>query len=248
MSYPNPDPGPGPGPNRGPPTGDLATLRLAVNMVVMYTFAGLNMENYPPTPRSGLAQACAAITANPTRRGLRALLAPKGGCFNLAAQLPTGHFPTITGGDWSGVGGGPNGESWDFETCTLLVERIGTNNVTDMFPPRAFTLAWLERHCSRRFGVTPQPRRLANLWGLDRLQDVTSRIVFTNGLNDGWSTGSVLRNLSASLVAINMPNGAHHSDLSHDPPGPQDTPDVTAGRAQAATLLAEWLAEVKAEA
>ena len=63
-------------------------------------------------------------------------------------------------------------------------------------------------------------------------------------LNDGWSTGSVLQNLSASLIAINMPNGAHHSDLSHDPPGPQDTPDMTAGRAQAASLLARWLAEV----
>jgi len=54
-----------------------------------------------------------------------------------------------------------------------------------------------------------------------------------------------MKNLSQSLVAINMPNGAHHSDLSHDPPGPHDTPDITAGRAQAAGLLAKWLAEIQ---
>jgi len=155
-----------------------------------------------------------------------------------------GHLPTITGGDWSGVGGGANGESWDFETCTLLVERIGTNNETDMFPARAFTMSWLQQHCRSRFGVEPQPRRLADLWGFDRLQDLTSRIIFTNGLNDGWSTGSVVKNLSQSLIAINMPNGAHHSDLSHNPPGPYDTPDIQAGRAHAADWLARWLGEI----
>ena len=93
-------------------------------------------------------------------------------------------------------------------------------------------------------GVAPRPRRLADLWGFDDMAALTSRIVFTNGLNDGWSAGSVLTNLSDSLVAINMPNGAHHSDLSHTAPGPQDTPDVTAARAQAAALLERWLHEV----
>lgn len=44
---------------------------------------------------------------------------------------------------------------WDFETCTLLVERIGTNNVSDMFPARNWTLDWMTQHCNDRFGVTP---------------------------------------------------------------------------------------------
>jgi hypothetical protein len=47
--------------------------------------------------------------------------------------------------------------------------------------------------------------------------------------------------LSTTLVAINMPNGAHHSDLSHDPPSPTDTSDVTEGRALALALLQQWL-------
>ena len=45
-----------------------------------------------------------------------------------------------------------------------------------------------------------------------------------------------------------MPNGAHLSDLNHNLPGPYDTADITAGRAEAATLLSGWLKEVKAEA
>ena len=59
-------------------------------------------------------------------------------------------------------------ESWDFETCTFLVEQIGTNGVSDMFTPRNWTIDWLNAHCAARFGVTPQPRALADLWGFDR--------------------------------------------------------------------------------
>ena len=274
--------------------GDLGTLQRAVSMVVMYSFADLNMGNYPPTKDAALARACDALVAQPSALGLKAFLlnwagasltstsasgttpstnngtrtrteecgktshqslhddgrriaaaASGGTCYNLSTQLPGGRHPTISAGDWSGVGTGANGLAWDYQTCTLLVERIATNNVTDMFPPRNSTLEWLEQHCLSRFGVTPQPHALVDLWGFDRLQDVTSRIIFTNGLNDGWSAGSVLTNLSDSLIAINMPNGAHHSDLSHSLPGPQDTPDVTAGRAQAAGLLSGWLAEIR---
>lgn len=240
--------------------GDLDALRLAVNMVLMYSFADLNMQNYPPASDTGLAKACGALVARPTAQGLKAFLVGYAGlaaassgaraqaapsCFNLSTQLPAGHLPTISAGDWSGVGTGANGLAWDYQTCSLLIERISTNGETDMFPPRESTLEWLGAHCSSRFGVTPQPRALADEWGFDRMADLTSRIIFTNGLNDGWSAGSVVANLSESLIAINMPNGAHHSDLSHDAPGPQDTDDVIAGRAQAAALLEGWLHDIR---
>jgi hypothetical protein len=162
-------------------------------MLLMYSFADLNMANYPPNAESKLAKACTAMVAQPTVGGLRAFLLDWAGtalaegalaaapCYNLSSQLPAGHIPTISGGDWSGVGTGANGESWDFETCTLLIERIGTNNVTDMFPPRDSSLDWLTQHCAARFGAKPQPRRLAELWGFGALQEVTSRIIFTNG-------------------------------------------------------------------
>ncbi len=31
-----------------------------------------------------------------------------------------------------------------------LIEQIGTNNVTDMFPPRAWSFDWLNAHCAAR--------------------------------------------------------------------------------------------------
>ena len=72
--------------------------------------------------------------------------------------------------------------------------------------------------------------------------NMASRIIFTNGLNDGWSVGGVLRNLSETLLAFNMPNGAHHSDLSHNWPSDADTQDVRDARAAIEAQLAEWVA------
>ena len=174
-----------------------------------------------------------------------------------------------------------------------------TNGQTDMFPPRAWSLDWLTRHCEARFGVAPSPTRLVDACATPRIpnrgrpalcgcrlpcmnafrgrrlppaskalgvagrtaacsrlpllaggfdaaglvQQGTTRIIFTNGLNDGWSAGGFLTDVSpeAELLTLNMQNGAHHSDLSHLPPGPQDTPDVVAARAKATGILARWL-------
>eukprot|EP00978_Attheya_sp_CCMP212_P046764 scaffold410464_cov20-Attheya_sp.AAC.1 len=90
-----------------------------------------------------------------------------------------------------------------------------------MFPYREWTLDWLTEHCQSRFEVTPEPNTLVNQWGFDDLVgNGGSRLLFTNGLNDMWSAGSYTTNLSDSIVAINFPNGAHHSDLNHIGPAP----------------------------
>lgn len=265
---------------------DAATTKLffeELTMVVMYTFADLNMGNYPP-PNTPLRDACRqAVAAGggvavvhdllhnfaaasplrhrrvplvpPTRRTGRNLPnhavagAPgASGCYNLSSQLPSGPNATISSGDWSGVGAGANGESWDFQTCTFLVEAIGTNGETDMFPPRNWTLAWLEDHCRRRFGVIPQPRALADLWGFDALQEAgASRIIFTNGMTDGWSAGGITADISPTLVAINIKDGAHHSDLSHQEPSSADTPAVVSARQRGLQLLRAWLKDLSFE-
>jgi pimeloyl-ACP methyl ester carboxylesterase len=250
--------------------GDLELLVNEVSMVFTYSWANLNMANYPP-PNTGLLAACQMIQSvapldpwnallnflsSYAASSLESMMRTSGqqydevgssaGCYNISTQLPSGANATITGGDWSGDGTGLDGSSWDFETCTLLVEAIGMNNVSDMFLPREWSYDWLSQHCMDRFGVVPQPRALADMWGFDEdvLPSITSHIIFTSGLNDGWSAGGIVRNLSNTILAFNMPNGAHHSDLSHLWPSSSDTQDVYTTRNIVADLIAQWLEEI----
>lgn len=237
--------------------GDATLLRDELAMVFQYSWANLNMGNYPPPPfqRTRLLAACEAIISDAPTDAWGALSAFFGTysasrgqsapCYNLSSQMPSGPNASVSGGDWSGVGAGDDGSSWDFMTCLYLVSPIGTNNASDMFLPRSWTYEWLNAHCKNRFNVTPQPRTLPDLWGTDEdvLPRVTSHVVFTNGLNDGWSVGGVTRNLSDTLVSFNMPNGAHHSDLNYIFPNANDTADVMMTRELVAQTLERWLAE-----
>ena len=164
----------------------------------------------------------------------------------MSLQLPSGPNATLSGGDWSGVGTGLLGERWDFQTCTLLVEAIGFSQAS-MFPERAWTMDWLVQHCQTRFQVTPKPRKLVDAWYFDDLVGSTnaSHILFTNGLNDGWSVGGILQNLSDTLLSINFENGAHHSDLTHVGPSDQDTPDIVDGFVTIRNIFASWLDEIQ---
>ena len=61
-----------------------------------------------------------------------------------------------------------------------------------------------QEHCMKRFAVRPQPKSLVDLWGFDEatLVSSTSRILFVNGLNDGWSVGGILQDLSKERLGI----------------------------------------------
>ena len=125
------------------------------------------------------------------------------------------------------------------------MEKIGFSNES-MFPPRNWTIEWMNGHCQSRFGVNPRPTELVEKWGFDDLVAANaSRILFTNGLNDGWSVGAVKQNLSESLLVLNFENGAHHSDLNHFGPRDEDTDDIKQGHIAIQNILAKWLDEVK---
>jgi len=219
-------------------------------MVVGYTFANYNMANYPPDDTTTLYKACQIFQnteMKPSDRLAQFLLGVDSStetCFNLTLQLPSGPNGTITSGDWSGVGTGRNGEMWDFQTCSLLIEHIGFG-AQSMFPARPWTMEWMNHHCETRFGVRPDPFRLVEKWKFDDLKnaDVT-HILFTNGLNDGWSVGGLQNNISETLLALNFENGAHHSDLSGVGPSVRDTDDVQEGFVQIKNILEDWLAMV----
>ncbi|CAE7539221.1 DPP7 [Symbiodinium natans] len=135
-----------------------------------------------------------------------------------------------------GTADSPWGRSWDIEACRQIVYYTPTDNVSDMFPPRAWGLAELSRYCQRTWGLQPQPN-----WFLPWMSSVSnsSRIVFTNGLLDPWRGGGVLHSLSSTLVSLQIPGAAHIYDLagSHK----DDVPAVRIARQTVLNLLRMWL-------
>ena len=78
-------------------------------------------------------------------------------------------------------------------------------------------------------GLKPRPN-----WIHEEFQDGAgvSNIVFSNGLLDPWSSGGVTTDLSESVIAVVIPEGAHHLDLMFsqgplDPVRPARRPSKT---------------------
>lgn len=248
---------------------ETKTLSADVMMAVGFSFADYDMGAYPPGPDLGLYKACQVFQKEgPTPLKKMAnffqllkedteeeeeypdLVADEDrNCFDLSIFLPDGDNPRIPTSDWSGSGGGNDGKMWDFQLCSTLVDPIGFS-ADSMFPSREWTYAELTEYCQLRWGeeLTPQPLALVrNLGFNDLVKAKASRILFTNGMQDMWSGGSYLEDLSDSLLALNFENGAHHSDLSHVGPSENDTDDIREGFVKITNILEMWLDEIKAE-
>lgn len=83
-----------------------------------------------------------------------------------------------------------------------------------MFPVISYTPELRQEYCKRVWNVTiRQDWTAINYWGRDIKS--ASNIVFSNGLLDPWHNGGPLTDLSDSLVAIIISEGAHHLDLRY---------------------------------
>jgi lysosomal Pro-X carboxypeptidase len=175
-----------------------------------------NMFDYPPGPATLLNQAC-NIFQNSSLSPYEKMdqffhlvpvaneLQPSECGFDISIQIPAGRDATISTSDWTGSGFGKTGRSWDFHCCTELIVQTGFSEIS-MFYPKEWSLDWLTEHCQKRFGVSPAPYKLVNNYSFDDLSNV-SRILFTNGLKDGWSESSIKESPNENIVVINMPNG-----------------------------------------
>lgn len=126
---------------------------------------------------------------------------------------------------------------WDFQACTEMVMPMCTNG-SGMFYNMDWDFNSYAQQCKQKWGVTPRENWISlNYWGKDL--KAASNIIFSNGLLDPWSSGGVLQSISPSLIAIQIPTGAHHLDLRAANPG--DTADVKAARMQEKNIIQNWL-------
>lgn len=243
----------------------LPVLATELMMVIATHFANANMDYYPPSRHTDLYRACRIFTENtasktPPETSVAEFLQLVGTtntanhgddddstitpCFDLSSELPPGPNAEISASDWSGVGGGPAGYYWDFLSCQLL-PATGFS-ARSMFPTRPWTIAWEKRHCEQRFGWTPDPPALVQEFHFDDLSNVT-RLLFTNGMNDGWSVASILeeRKNAPGVRVVNMEHGAHHSDLSHHGPSIHDTADVKEAFKEVTHILEGFLHDIR---
>jgi lysosomal Pro-X carboxypeptidase len=231
------------------PTGsDLA------HQLVAYTanqFISTNMDYYPPRPDQKFFQGCAIFqepnksAAERMRNYIAMITDDTDGCYEFAT-------PSAQSDDAPDL--------WD-ALCCYLVPMIGKSNDT-MWPADTYELENDIENCQTNFGITADPQYLEKEfgWNGDLMKNndggssssSVTRLILTNGYNDGWfplsfTDPSYLGNNAKhnGVVILNMVNGAHHSDLTHQLQA--DTPDVALVHAEIAQLLSEWLEEIRRE-
>ncbi|KAG2446301.1 hypothetical protein HXX76_000889 [Chlamydomonas incerta] len=106
---------------------------------------------------------------------------------------------------------------WDYQWCAEMLMPFSKDGESDMFWPEPFDLKASVAACQDNWGVTPRPLWATTQWGGRRIS-AGSNIVFSNGLLDPWHGGGVLEDVSDSMPAVIIPEGAHHLDLMFSHP------------------------------
>nr|GMC60029.1 lysosomal Pro-X carboxypeptidase [Ipomoea batatas] len=101
----------------------------------------------------------------------------------------------------------PHGMSgWDWQACTEMVMPVSSNSKTSMFPAFDYEYSADEEYCYNSYHVIPRPTWITTEFGGHDIKTALgtfgSNIIFSNGLLDPWSGGSVLQNISETIVAL----------------------------------------------
>ncbi|XP_072987713.1 uncharacterized protein [Typha latifolia] len=140
----------------------------------------------------------------------------------------------------------PHGMSgWGWQACTEMVMPMSSSLENSMFPPFKFDPAAYQDDCVQSYGVRPRPQWITTEFGghdiNTALKNFGSNIIFSNGLLDPWSGGSVLQNISKSVIALVTPLGAHHIDLR---PATKEDPDwLVKQRETEIHLIRGWISD-----
>ena len=199
----------------------------------------------PPLPAWPVRAACEAMMAEDVRAGPTGALgrlAKASGVFNNATGTVGECYELPSDDEYDGI--------WDYQWCTELMPQetyFAMDGVSDMFWPRSDSGASVRNRCERRFGILPRRRWIAaSTGGGPRGLAAVTRVVYSNGELDPWSSGGVRSSLGPETVAVDIPEGGHHADLffAH----PEDPPSLIAARVTTMALVRDWIVQFRREA
>lgn len=199
----------------------------------------------PPLPAWPVRAACEAMMAEDVRAGPTGALGrltKASGVFNNATGTVGECYELPSDDEYDGI--------WDYQWCTELMPQetyFAMDGVSDMFWPRSDSGASVRNRCERRFGILPRRRWIAaSTGGGPRGLAAVTRVVYSNGDLDPWSSGGVRSSLGPETVAVDIPEGGHHADLffAH----PEDPPSLIAARVTTMALVRDWIVQFRREA
>ncbi|GAB4847137.1 hypothetical protein Ancab_026148 [Ancistrocladus abbreviatus] len=139
---------------------------------------------------------------------------------------------------------GMNG--WNWQACTEMVMPMSSSAENSMFRTYDYNFTSFQESCWKSFGVKPRPRWITTQFGGHQFnvtcKNSGSNIIFANGLLDPWSGGSILQNVSDTVVAL-VTEGAHHLDLRASTPNDPDW--LVQQRASEIRLIEGWINDYK---
>uniref|UniRef100_A0A7N0SYP7 Lysosomal Pro-X carboxypeptidase n=1 Tax=Kalanchoe fedtschenkoi TaxID=63787 RepID=A0A7N0SYP7_KALFE len=215
-------------------TGDL-------NNWLESAYSSLAMVNYPypssflmPLPGHPIKEVCKRIDSYP--EGTSVLERIFGGVsvyYNFTGEV-----------DCFQLDDDPHGMSgWNWQACTEMVMPMSSSRNSSMFRTYDYDYTAFKLWCLEEFNVEPRPNWITTEYGghdyMTTWREFGSNIIFSNGLLDPWSGGSVLKNVSDTLVALVTEEGAHHIDLRASTP---DDPDwLVEQRTKEVAIIKGWL-------
>ncbi|GCB60342.1 hypothetical protein scyTo_0003918 [Scyliorhinus torazame] len=135
-------------------------------------------------------------------------------------------------------------QGWYYQTCTEMVMPSCSDGVKDMFEPVPWNLQQYSDNCKKDWGLRPRPDWITTVYGGEKISS-HSNIVFSNGGLDPWASGGVTKSISDTLIAIIIPEGAHHLDLRSR--NDKDPISVQKARALEVEYIKKWIQEARNE-
>ncbi|KAK3407877.1 hypothetical protein EUGRSUZ_J00219 [Eucalyptus grandis] len=137
---------------------------------------------------------------------------------------------------------------WHWQTCTEIAALWSITNNT-MFQPAPSGLDKFVTRCKRDFIIAPRQHWVSTYYGGQDIELVlhrfASNIIFSNGLQDPFSYGGILKSISNSVVAVYTAKGSHCLDIM--PATKKDPKWLVNQRKTEVEIIRKWIATYHAD-